>query len=200
MEFATPFRLSEWRLSILHSSGHQDPRLAEALWRDILISQFRIMGADGDTIGLLRKLKELTLKYLQSGEAYFPLAFILQQLEQQGFILEMDQSHLFMCLLEAGVSPVRLLSEYHKVYLARDPFWLDSQAPLHLPQVLLRLSSYLIGSHNVLGASERRQVAEWLSGHIPIYLTDLQGLNATAPLVRELIGSFRELISPKPGP
>ena len=169
----------------------------EGLWRDVITSLFLLLRSDADTIGLLRKLKELTLKYLQSGDSYFPLKFILQQLEQQGYSGEMDQSHLFMCLLEAGLPPIRLLAQYHGAYLSREAFWLDNRAQLHFPQVILKLSSYLVSSHNVLTPAEKRQVVEWLSSHIPIYLTDLQGLNITVPLVRELIGSFRELINAK---
>ncbi|KAI6646340.1 Nuclear pore complex protein [Oopsacas minuta] len=196
MEFATPFGLSEWRLSILHSSGHQDLRLVEDLWTDMISTMFKQQRTDGDVIGLLRKLKELTVKYNQSGDTYFPLHFIIVLLEQRSFELELDQSHLFMCLLEAGLSPIRLLNEYHRVYLSKDAFWLDNQAQLYIPQIVLKLSSYIMTSHNILNVTEKRHVVEWLSGHIPIYLTDLEGMSIT-PTLREMITQFRELLSSK---
>ena len=198
LEFATPFSLSEWRLSILHSSGHHDPHLVESLWGDLIRSLFDRLNQERDTIGLLRKLNELTVKYLQSGDAYFPAQFIIRLLEQHAFLHKLDQSNLFLCLLDSGVSPLRLLNEYHALYSTKDAFWLDEQAPLYIPRIVLKLSSHLMTSQNVLNTSERRQVVEWLSGHIPIYLTDLQGMNMTLPAVCEMITSFRDLSSFKP--
>lgn len=198
LEFATPFNLSEWRLSILHSSGHQDPHLVQSLWGDLIRSMFDRLNQERDTIGLLRNLSQLTVKYLQSGDAYFPAHFIICLLEQHAFLHKLDPSHLFLCLLDSGVSPLRLLTEYHSLYSAKDAFWLDEQAPLYIPGLVLKLSSHLVTSQNVLNTSERRQVVEWLSGHIPIYLTDLEGMNVTLPAVREMITSFRELSNSKP--
>ena len=197
MEFVTPFMLAEWRLAILHSSGHQDPRLVEDLWRQIITSQFALLRQDRDTIGLLRKIKELAIKYSQFGDCFFPIDFILQQMEQHAFRSKIEQSDLFKCMLESNIAPLCLLNGYHKVYKTSDAFWFDNQAQLYIPQVILNLSTYLTTSHNILSVSERRQVVEWLSNNVPIYLTDLQALNVTLPDLRQMISAFRELVSAK---
>ena len=68
--------------------------------------------------GLRTKLVELGQQYCRS-ERYFPLAYLIQLLEQTGAQLEWDPGFVHQTLLEVGVAITALFGVYDRLFKAK---------------------------------------------------------------------------------
>ncbi|CAI8052459.1 Nuclear pore complex protein Nup155 [Geodia barretti] len=129
-EYADTFELSECKLAIVHCAGHYDPTLIESLWREIIDGEVKNIPvgvhSPSQLHGLRTKLVELGQQYSRS-ERYFPLAYLVQLLEQTGARLEWDSGFVHQTLLEVGVALSTLFGIYDRLFKAKTVFQCDSE-------------------------------------------------------------------------
>lgn len=193
-EFADRFDLSECKLAIVHCAGLYDGALIENLWQNIVDKEIEAttnMNSKLRATNLHNTLLPIGRLYIKS-DRYFPLAFLVKYLEQRSCDLDLNTKWVFLLLLDIGVSPLKLMEIYDRLFKSRDPYWQQVQKPLRLLEVLHYLLSHICENRAIIPSVERRPFTTTCLDYISNYLVDLQTMMST-PQQAAVVSHFKRL-------
>eukprot|EP00116_Pleurobrachia_bachei_P000763 sb/3461025/ len=133
-EYAEKFELAECQLAIVHCAGHHDPMLVQKLWRELL-NQELTSGAHLPMVSMMNNLRskiETLGRTYQSSEKFFPLQFLVQQLEVIACKGGWGEGWVVETLLSIPVSYPALHSTYSSLIQLKLPCWNQLGQPYHL--------------------------------------------------------------------
>lgn len=183
-EYADRFDLWECKLAIVYCAGLFDSALIENLWQNIINKElsFPSGGRPGEQLVSVSERLVGIMKNYVSAERYFPLAFILRQLEQRSCELDLGHRWVFMALMEVGVHPAKLLELYDRLFKSRDPFWQTVRKPHHLLTVLHALLLHLADNPALTPPQDRRRFGLVCLDAVSTYLIELQAMKPDASI------------------
>jgi len=186
-DFAENFDLWESQLNILNSSHHNEPRLINSVWSNILDNELSEPGSPTEkTQRLLSKVQSLANDY--GVGPCFPLGFIIEQLELRCFHLALVRSPVPDALIKMNLEVDQILDSYVKIVTSNDRVWLTGQDELYLMRSVNQLLR-LILQNNFLSTKNRRRTVAKTEDLISATLNALytkQGTNETKEITEEL--------------
>ncbi|XP_067928624.1 nuclear pore complex protein Nup155-like [Watersipora subatra] len=139
--YADPFDLAECKLAILHCASHHDSVLIETLWAAVIDKELELserLARENKMLIVQNKVICLAKQY-HSNDRFFPLAFVVKDMEMRSLASRFDESWVVNTMRLAQVPILRLLQTYDKLYKAKDPVWKNHGQPFHLLSVIASL-------------------------------------------------------------
>ena len=198
-KYAERFNLAEAQLAILHCAGHHDPPLTQRLWKEIINQELRTtidLPEVSRMSSLRNKIVLLGANYLSSAEKFFPLQFIVQQLEVVSCNGGWDEAWAMETLLQAGVTHPQLHSTYDTILQMKASCWEQLGHPYHIQTVIsILLTSYVNHLNTKVSLSERKPIMCAIQDIIDAHVVDLQASTAISSDITSALSRFKAIQS-----
>lgn len=142
-DFADKYDLWESQLTILNSSHHNEPRLINSVWDNILKNELDEAGSPSEKAQrMLSKVQSLANDFAVG--PCFPLGFIIEQLELRCFNLKIVQSPVPDALMQMNFDVDLILDSYTKIVTSNERVWMTGNDELFLVRSVKRMLRLVI--------------------------------------------------------
>ncbi|XP_066922124.1 nuclear pore complex protein Nup155-like [Clytia hemisphaerica] len=190
-EFAEEFSLPECKLDIIACANHNNETLVKQIWKEIqdkLFTEVRHLPMEERGKVVAMEMIKHGKEYAQN-EQFFPINFLVNQMEIRACELNLDQTWVFSMFLEMEVPISSLLMTYATLIGLKEITWKTLGKPLHLWGSFALLTSYLLDNNKF--ESTRLSMCRSLFETTTSYLVDLDSMDASEPEVRVLLQRFK---------
>lgn len=190
-EFAEKFDLYQCQLAIFKMARHDDPKIVEIFWKQIIATELDKM-ADIKQSDLKNQLADnivnIAKEYVDE-EKYFPLVTLIDSLEfvslSRGFEPEWGSN----LLRKLNIPFNQLIQEYNRVYSRKDIKWAENST--RFIETIYCLIDIFTKAPNATNESDKIYFLRTVKDLIPKYMTELNSINDE--LSKELISKFKTL-------